>query len=245
MVVALVVAVVVLPLWFGGGQTNQGRVVEIQPGGTDSDGGEAPGSGEDTGPSAGDAVTHPLEEGGDAEEEGQEKWWRRTVDGGEAASDDPSAAAAEQVLPDQGKAGSGGDRSQVQAPEEAEAESVDPSEPEEPEETADPPAEQTAARESGGEAGAQAPGMPDAPFWGVMVGSFQDPGNAKGLRDRLQEQGYEVSVVPTKVKGRQWHRVIVGSGESREAVQDLVPSLEETGFENLLVIEIEEGPASS
>ncbi|MFP4560143.1 MAG: hypothetical protein ACLFQ3_02360, partial [Thiohalorhabdus sp.] len=126
LVVALVVAVVVLPLWFGGEQPNEARVVEIQPGEADSEGGDAPGTNGESDPSGGDAVTHPLgeEEGGDAGEgdDGQEKWWRAAEEGDEPSSNDSPAATLERVLPDSANEGSEGDRGQAEASDEGEAE---------------------------------------------------------------------------------------------------------------------------
>ena len=46
--------------------------------------------------------------------------------------------------------------------------------------------------------------------WAVQVASFQSLENARALRDRLREQGYEGFVTSLKRGDNTWHRVAVG-----------------------------------
>ena len=50
----------------------------------------------------------------------------------------------------------------------------------------------------------------DTAVWAVQVASFQSIDNARTLRTRLREQGYEGFVSSVKRDGQIWHRVAVG-----------------------------------
>ncbi|MFA9460801.1 SPOR domain-containing protein [Thiohalorhabdus methylotrophus] len=247
LVVLLVVGVVVLPLWFGGEETDRSRVVEIQPESlqsrtqreSDSSFGA---SGEDGGFSPDQATDKGVG--------GQEKWWRsadaeddsgsspdiqeasteqETSDASSASEPEPSAAGKADPGAGATEAGSDpdtGSGSKV-AEDEAETESAPTPEPAGEEQADAPAAEEVAKAE------------PERPFWTVMVGSFRDPANAGSLRDRLRENGFEAAIVTATVKGEEWNRVVVGDGKSREAVQSLVSSLEQAGFGDLLVLRLD------
>lgn len=46
--------------------------------------------------------------------------------------------------------------------------------------------------------------------WGVQVGAFPREKDAESLAKRFREKGYEADVVAAQVKGRKWHRVLIG-----------------------------------
>ncbi|MFB6259838.1 MAG: SPOR domain-containing protein [Thiohalorhabdaceae bacterium] len=239
LVVALVIAAALIPLWLGGDQEQQAQTVEVQP--------EELGAA-DRGDSSPSPERRQNAEGSEPEAtaEGETgEWWQ------------PQGAG------DSANAGAGKDRPEESANEEAapapESASAESAKPEGPSEVADKE-EASAARDQESDPGAdeEAPaaeqdsreGAPEAvdagqsddaerPFWTVMTGSFRDPGNARGLKDRLDEQGFTVEVVTRTIEGREWHRVYAGREGSRQEAEQVMSRLREAGYDELLVLKAE------
>jgi len=79
--------------------------------------------------------------------------------------------------------------------------------------------------------GAEAPPVSPSGLWAVQIGSFADAGNARRQADRARATGRSVSLEAynglTRVK--------VGSYGSRDEAREALASLEQQGFEGILV----------
>lgn len=241
LVVALVIAAALVPLWLGGGSGQQPRVVEVEPdvlrdGGTErSRQQQAEPATEPSGPSREPA---PDQNGGSGD-----NWWQ--------ADDQPDADDGGATSRTDRSAESSGKASGAPAPQTSSSER-DPDTQSRPEadttasgsgqgtggdgdggepQTSAEPAEATASAESGTE--------PEGPYWTVMVGSFRDPDNAAGLRERLREQGFAAQVVTKMVEGEQWNRVYAGREQARQGAESLLPRLKEAGYKDMLVLQAE------
>ncbi len=253
-VVALAIAAALLPLWLGGEDPDQADVVEVEPKALDEpDGGEGrppAGSSPDEGSAAENG--EPTADQQDSPEEDR-PWWKKPRGEGE----DPDAE--KEPSPPQAQRSEEGTPSEDKGPSQAAApEPASPAPSPDPEEEAPTQGDATAGDEGDpdgpGEPAQEGEEAPDGdgqeeesqqvataepPFWAVMVGSFQNPDNAEGLRDRLRDEGFPARVRTREVEGKQWRRVLVGAEGSKDAAQELVPRLEQAGYDNTLVLKVE------
>lgn len=61
--------------------------------------------------------------------------------------------------------------------------------------------------------------------WGVQVGSFPQENDAESLVRKFRDKGYEADVVAVQVKGRKWHRVLIGRLANRPEAKTLQETL--------------------
>jgi len=237
LVVALVIAAALIPLWLGGDREQQTQTVEVQP--------EELGAAD-----RGDASPRPerrqSDEGSEPEAtaEGEtDEWWQPQGAGESpeagAGKDGPEESASEEAAPEPEPS----ETTKPKGPsEEADNEEASAARDQESDPGADDeaPAAEQDSREKAPEA-ADAGRSDDAekPFWTVMTGSFQDPGNARGLKGRLDEQGFTVQVVTRTIEGREWHRVYAGREGSRQEAEQVESRLREAGYDELLVLKAE------
>lgn len=254
LVVGLVVAVALLPLLFGGGGSEEPRVVEVEPPLEEP----SPESPSPSGEAGSEAESSPQKAGG-------EKWWRSDSEGAGSGESGSSAAKApeEASSPSEPEARQARARQPEAAPEEPAPETQPaPREPN-PEGQTPPPSPEAEAR-SGSAASPSAPAggsqqeapsapeqleqdqdggeaepEPSGPKWVVMAGSFRDASNARSLSRRLEEQGFPAEVRTARVNGKTWNRVLVSGGDSRQGARKLVPRLKEAGYNDLLVMEVQ------
>lgn len=66
----------------------------------------------------------------------------------------------------------------------------------------------------------------DAKAWAVQVGSFSNPNNAMGLRDKLRKQGYKCFVEKVSTSKGEVYRVRVGPEVRRNNAEDLQKELQ-------------------
>lgn len=241
----------------GGEGPEQAEVVEVEPKSLDGpdagerDPGAGPSSGEESG--AGTGKTSPEEE---ESPEGDRPWWKKPRGEGEdpEGAGEPSGTQAQR--PEEEPSSAGDVPSQAAAPEPdgpsptpgpeegsvAEGDSAEEDAEKTPE--TDRPSEPAQADDETptGDGEAEEPqqvAKAQPPFWAVMVGSFQNPDNAEGLRDRLRDEGFPARVRTQEVEGQQWRRVLVGAEDSKDAARELVPRLEQAGYDNTLVLKVE------
>ncbi|HKL77590.1 MAG TPA: SPOR domain-containing protein, partial [Gammaproteobacteria bacterium] len=250
-VVGLVAAVALLPLLFGGEEREEPRVVEIEPPLREQPAQTA--TPEDASPSP-EAGRTAGDEGDDSE-----KWWRSDADGSQAGGEAPSQAAkpsqpketatssgskeaAREPTPESsaqtaGASGDSPDRSPE--PDQAQAEASASNQTDSAGASATS-TEQATADDAAADAGeTDPPKAENGGFWAVMVGSFQERGNAQSLVERLKKQGFSAEVHPAQVNGDTWNRVLVGEAESRKEANALVPRLKEAGYRDMLLMEVE------
>lgn len=212
LVVGLAIAAALVPLWMGGGKEKEARVVEIQPDSLREGRPEPQGAGE--APPAEDESAGRTAGNGDEDSGSGEKWWQSRDD--EAARDGSGQPAS-------GDGSEPGGREPAdETPEESAAAPASPAK----EQKEEKPAEERVAKAEG-------------PYWTVMVGSFRNPDNARGLKKRLREQDFAAHVVAKTVKGSQWNRVYAGRMDSRQEAEALLPRLEKLGYQDLLVLKAE------
>jgi len=225
-VVALAIAAALVPLWLSSGEERQPRVVEVKPDALR----EQAGSGSSSGRS---------------EPRSGEKWWQAKQESKESDSgpdsepvpaesqgepagdsrDRPTADGASSQPDQTGSPAEQGGGTPQSAP------AASPSEP-----ASQATSEKAPSEKRSGEA---ATAQTEGPYWTVMVGSFLNPDNARGLRDKLEGQGYTAQVVTKTVENRDWKRVYAGRKDSREAAEALLPRLKEAGYKDLLVLKTE------
>jgi len=258
-VVALAIAAALLPLWLGGEDPEQAEMVEVEPKALDQpDGAEGKST---AGPSADEgSPTGPGEPtaGQQDSPEGDRPWWKKPRGEGEDAdqgpsppqgqrSPQPSAGDTPSEEDGPGRAAAPEPESPAPSPEpeeEAPAAGDGPAGDEEQPAPSDGPAEPAQEGEQAPDGDGQAeesqqPATAEPPFWAVMVGSFQNPDNAEGLRNRLRDEGFPAQVRTREMDGVEWRRVLVGAEESKDAAQELVPRLEQAGYDNTLVLKVE------
>lgn len=239
LVVALVIAVALVPLWLGGGDEQRTRLVEVQPETLNHPGEEGAGSEGPQGPDDSERET--------PSEEGSGKWWQAEDSGTDSA--EPEAGEETAPTSPSGEPGEPGTPSGAVEEEElgpAQGTGDGPAAPE-----ADAPAPEEEAVETADE-GSSAPrddvpevtegdqkAEAEGPYWTVMVGSFQDPANARGLKDRLGEQGYAAEVVIKTIEGQKWRRVYAGREGSQEKAEQVLTRLKQAGYDDLLVVQAE------
>ncbi len=74
----------------------------------------------------------------------------------------------------------------------------------------------------------------------VQVGSFRDPENAEYMRRDMESFGFGTTVATTEVRGSTYYQVLIPvtvgeGGDVQEAIQEVVVSLKERGYEGFLV----------
>lgn len=224
LVVALVIVAALVPLWLGGGDGQQTRLVEVQPETLN-------------GPSEGDAASEGPQ---DPDKSGQEvaskedggKWWQ--PEGSGDASEEPEGAEeSAPVSPAEEPAGPEAPAGTAEQEEPAPAQETE-DEPTAKAEEASPPPDDTPEVDV-----EERKTEPEAPYWTVMAGSFQDPENARGLRDNLRDQDFTAQVVSKTIEGRKWHRVYAGREGSRGKAEEVLTRLREAGYDDLLVLQAE------
>lgn len=72
----------------------------------------------------------------------------------------------------------------------------------------------------------QAP-LPPTGDWFVQVGSFGNPDNARGLRERLEDHGYQVLISEYQAGETPLHRVRVGGFADQEAAEAVLDELQQ------------------
>mgnify|MGYP006295289747 CR=1 FL=1 len=251
-VVGLVAAVALLPLLFGGEEREEPRGVEIEPPLREQPAQSATPEEASSSPEAGQT-------GGGAGDD-SEKWWRSDADGQPAGGEAPSQAAkpsqpegtdaspareetaASEPKPDSSAqtaeaSGKAPDRSPE--PDKAQTEGSASDQRDSAGASAASP-DQATAEDAAQDAGDNDPAEPESGgFWAVMVGSFQERGNAQSLVERLKEQGFSAEVHAAQVSGDTWNRVLVGEAESRKEANALIPRLKEAGYRDMLLMEVE------
>ncbi|MEF8792972.1 SPOR domain-containing protein [Thiohalorhabdus sp.] len=227
LVVALVIAGALVPLLLGGGQDRQTQLVEVQPEKLDESGG--------SGGSAKEPQKAEASGSQGASQDRNGEWWQPedSEASGESGGTDEVAPSPTQE-----------ESAEPEAPAEgAPAEQTSPGPKGEPEsaEESQPPSPEGQAQEGGREESTPQTEQPrsEGPYWTVMAGSFQDPGNATGLKERLGDQGFTAQVVAKTIEGRQWHRVYAGREGSRQKAEEVMDRLQEAGYNDLLLLKAE------
>lgn len=232
-VVGLAIAAAVVPVWLGGGGDQQPRVVEVEPEVLRD---RATERSRNAQPEA-----TPSREDGEAEGGGGDKWWQADKEAGTGSA--PLEAEQGAASPEASPEGEAGAAAPAPATTSDAPESGDAPEPGADQAAADQPSasapEQPAGQPAQEDAGQNQVAKAEGPYWTVMVGSFRNPDNARGLRDRLREQGFAAQVVTKTVKGQDWNRVYAGREASRSGAKALVPRLKEAGYQDMLVLKAE------
>ncbi len=71
--------------------------------------------------------------------------------------------------------------------------------------------------------------------WGIQIGAFTERFQADQLGAKARQQGYAVVVVHAKVKGKDYFRVRVVAGASRDGAEELRRKLQKQGYPTILV----------
>lgn len=71
--------------------------------------------------------------------------------------------------------------------------------------------------------------------WLLQVGSFRDPADADALRARLILDGYEVTSRPTPIRGKTYHRVMLGPIDSEIEVSRIQDRLDDANIASIRV----------
>lgn len=72
--------------------------------------------------------------------------------------------------------------------------------------------------------------------WSVQVTAFQSKDDAERMASELAGQGYAAFVVSGQVKGKTWHRVRVGTYESKEEAMVVLKKLKESHrYQNAII----------